>query len=288
MEGTNKKSSLSSKSAADEESSSGGLRKRTPPPASKKKLSTVDTLIVFGGTGFVGSAVLKAALSSHESLQIIVVSRRSEPPAYYRSDPILSKGSNRLFFVAGDLVRQSQAELQQALYPWTRNPHNRFLGCISCVGVITPFDNHNMEVTNGDANILGYKICRTLPGNNNHKFVVMTRDPTNWNDWWYICPSFNPGYFDGKRKIESFLSSDIEHQGLAVCFRAGYVVGIRRTIPGISKQISWIYVPLQCPCCCAKTIQVDDLGEAAVRFVLSETKSPKVLIENDEVSSFFR
>ena len=248
----------------------------------------VDTLIVFGGTGFVGSAVLEAALSSHVSLQVVIMTRTGKPPAYYRDDPILK--SNRLHFCSGDLVNQSLSELQQVLEPWTSDPRTRFIGCISCVGCITPWNQQNMVVTCGDANVAAYKICRTLSAT---KFVVMTRDRTNWSDWWYPFPYIMPGYYEGKRKIENFISNDAQNRGNAVCLRAGFVSGTRRTIPGLSTQVfPWLRVPMECPCRVVQlvcpTIPVEELAGAAGRFVLSKRKSKTAIVENEQIPSFFR
>ena len=274
---------------------SAGPSRRGARPADKDALQIamssagVDTLIVFGGTGFVGSAILEAALSSNASLQIVVMTRTGAPPIYYHDDPILK--SNRLHFCSGDLVHQSLSQLQQVLAPWTSDPRIHFVGCISCVGCITPWNQQNMVATCGDANITAYKICRTLPTPAT-KFVVITRDRTNWSDWWYPFPYLLPGYYEGKRKIETFLSSDVLNRGNAVGLRAGFVVGTRRTLPGLSTQVlPWLRIPMECPCRVVElfcpTIPVQELAGAAVRFVLSERKSSTVIVENAQIPNFF-
>ena len=235
-----------------------------------------------------GSAVLTAALLEHNSLHVIVVTRTGAPPGWYRNDSVLA--SKRLHFVAGNLLQPQTVTL--ALLPWTSNPKTRFIGCISCVGCITPWNQQNMVSTCGDANIHAYQIYRTIAPTT-AKFVVMTRDRSNWDDWWYPFPFLIPGYYQGKRKVETHVMNDVDNRGYAVCLRAGFVVGTRRTIPGLSTQLP-IYVPMQCPCrivsLLCPTIDVDELGEAAVRFVLSpkEHKSKKVVIENRDIPSLFR
>jgi nucleoside-diphosphate-sugar epimerase len=59
-------------------------------------------LVVFGGTGFVGTAVLAEALSQNEDLQIFVVSRTGVAPEWLSADPAYE--TNRLSFLRGDLL----------------------------------------------------------------------------------------------------------------------------------------------------------------------------------------
>jgi hypothetical protein len=259
---------------------------RRRPDGSLQRLGA-RVLVVFGGTGFVGSAVLSVALSTDPQLQVVVVSRTGAPPAYFCNHPILQ--SKRLLFVAGNLLQPES--VQRALLPWTIEPQIHFVGCISCVGCITPWNQQQMVETCGDANICAYQIYRALPGSG-IKFVVITRDRTNWSDWWYPFPYILPGYYEGKRKIETFIWNDEENRGNAVCLRAGFVVGTRRTIPGLSTRIP-VYVPLHCPCrvmgLFSPTVDVDELGAAAVRFALApkERKADATLIENEKIPEFF-
>jgi hypothetical protein len=111
------------------------------------------------------------------------------------------------------------------------------------------------------------------------------------DDWWYPFPRLIPGYYEGKRKIEEFVERDVENAGNAICLRAGFVVGTRRTLPGLPTSLK-IEVPMEgayklverfCP-----TIGVEELAGAAVRFVLAERKADSVLVSNDEIPDFFR
>jgi DNA segregation ATPase FtsK/SpoIIIE-like protein len=119
----------------------------------------------------------------------------------------------------------------------------------------------------------------------------MTRDRSNMDDWWYPFPHLLPGYYEGKRKIEQFVERDVENAGNAICLRAGFVVGTRRTLPGLPTSLR-IAVPLDglyklverlCP-----TIGVEELAAAAVRFVLSERKAETVLVPNDAIPDYFK
>jgi len=111
------------------------------------------------------------------------------------------------------------------------------------------------------------------------------------DDWWYPFPALIPGYYEGKRKIEEFVANDVENAGNAICLRAGFVAGTRRTVPGLptswrfSLPLDGIYelVARLCP-----TIDVAELAGAAVRFVLAEKKAETVLVPNEAIPGYFR
>jgi hypothetical protein len=145
-----------------------------------------------------------------------------------------------------------------------------------------------MVRTCGDANINAYTISREIGAT---KFAVITRDRSNMDDWWYPFPYVLPGYYEGKRKIEEFVARDVENAGNAICLRAGFVVGTRRTLPGLPTSLK-LAVPLDgvyrvvsrlCP-----TIGVEELAGAAVRFVLSKRKSETALVLNDAIPDYFK
>jgi nucleoside-diphosphate-sugar epimerase len=247
-----------------------------PPPQEKPR-----AMIVFGGTGFVGTAVLAQALLQDDDLQIFVVSRAGVAPEWLSDDPAYR--TTRLSFLAGDLL--APQTVRDALRAVTRSYD--IVACISCVGAITPWSQSNMVRTCGDANINAYTISKEIGAG---KFAVITRDRSNMDDWWYPFPHLLPGYYEGKRKIEEFIAHDVENAGNAICLRAGFVVGTRRTVPGLPTSLK-IAVPLDgmyklverlCP-----TIDVEDLAAAAVRFVLSERRADAVLVLNDEIPSYF-
>ncbi len=238
-------------------------------------------LVIFGGTGFVGSAVVAEALSQNEDLRVFVVSRTGVAPAWLSDDPAYP--STRLRFLRGDLL--APQTVRDALAAVT--PDHEIVGCISCVGAITPWSQANMVRTCGDANINAYTLAKEIGA---VRFAVITRDRSNMDDWWYPFPHLLPGYYEGKRKIEEFVERDVENAGNAICLRAGFVVGTRRTLPGLPTSVK-IAVPLDgvyelvgrlCP-----TIGVEELAAAAVRFVLSERKAETVLVPNDAIPGYF-
>jgi len=230
----------------------------------------------------VGTAVVAEALSQDEDLQICVVSRAGVAPEWLSAEPAYK--TPRLRFVSGDLL--APQTVRGALR--TATPGCDIVGCISCVGAITPWSQSNMVRTCGDANINAYTISKEIGA---PKFAVITRDRSNMDDWWYPFPSLIPGYYEGKRKIEEFVERDVQNAGNAICLRAGFVVGTRRTLPGLPTSLK-IEVPLDgvyklvsrlCP-----TIGVEELAGAAVRFVLSERKAETVLVPNDAIPDYFK
>jgi nucleoside-diphosphate-sugar epimerase len=249
-------------------------------PASPRSIPPA--LVVFGGTGFVGTAVLAEALSQSKDLQIFVVSRTGVAPRWLSDEPVYR--TNRLSFLKGDLL--APQTVRQALRAVSKK--YRIVGCISCVGAITPWSQTNMVRTCGDANINAYTISKEMGA---ARFAVITRDRSNMDDWWYPFPYLLPGYYEGKRKIEEFVANDVENAGNAICLRAGFVTGTRRTVPGLPTWVK-IAVPLDgmyklvdrlCP-----TIGVEELAGAAVRFVLSEKKAETVLVLNDAIPDYFK
>jgi hypothetical protein len=217
-------------------------------------------LVVFGGTGFVGTAVLAKALLHNKDLQIFAVSRTGVAPEWLSAEPVYQ--TTRLSFVSGDLL--APQTVRDALRAVTS------------------------KFNIGDANINAYTISREIGAT---KFAVITRDRSNMDDWWYPFPYLLPGYYEGKRKIEEFVAQDVQNAGNAICLRAGFVVGTRRTLPGLPTSVK-IAVPLDglyrvvnrlCP-----TIGVEKLAGAAVRFVLSERKAETVLVPNDAIPDYFK
>ena len=238
-------------------------------------------LVVFGGTGFVGTAVLAEALLQNDDLQIFVVSRAGVAPEWLAAEPVYR--THRLSFMSGDLLEpQTVRDALRAVAP-----RYDIVACISCVGAITPWSQTNMVRTCGDANINAYTISKEIGA---PRFAVITRDRSNMDDWWYPFPYLLPGYYEGKRKIEEFMERDVQNAGNAICLRAGFVAGTRRTLPGLPTSVK-VTVPLDglykavnrlCP-----TIGVEELAAAAVRFVLSERKAETVLVPNDAIPDYF-
>ncbi len=222
------------------------------------------------------------ALSQNEDLRVIAVSRTGAAPEWLSAEPEYQ--STRLRFLrAGLLAPQTVRAALRAV-----TPKYDVVACISCVGAITPWSQANMVRTCGDANINAYTISKEIGAT---KFAVITRDRSNMDDWWYPFPYLIPGYYEGKSKIEEFVANDVENAGNAICLRAGFVVGTRRTLPGLPTSLK-IAVPLDglykmvdrlCP-----TIGVEELAGAAVRFVLSGKKAETVLVLNDAIPNYFK
>jgi len=225
---------------------------------------------------------LEEALWQNKDLHVFAVSRTGVAPAWLSAEPVYQ--TPRLSFVSGDLL--APQTVRDALRTVTRK--YKIVACISCVGAITPWSQTNMVRTCGDANINAYTISKEIGAT---KFAVITRDRSNMDDWWYPFPYLLPGYYAGKRKIEEFVANDVQNAGNAICLRAGFVVGTRRTLPGLPTWVK-IAVPMEglykvvsglCP-----TIGVEELAGAAVRFVLAERKAETVLVLNEAIPNYFK
>ena len=136
--------------------------------------SPTPTLLLFGGTGFVGTEILLQSLISLPYLRIIVVTRATEPPSWLCDD--VRYDPSRVTYVLGDLL--SPSPLLASLRSLSLNP----TCAISCVGAITPWSQKTMVRTCGVANVTAYEISRKLGA---EKFAVVTRDRST-NSWWYV------------------------------------------------------------------------------------------------------
>ena len=245
-------------------------------------------VVVFGGTGFVGSNVIRSAILSDPLIKIICITRRGLAPAWL-SDSVWGKAfvdGGRVHYEPGDLldVLSIHAVLEKF---GARN----IVGVVSCVGCITPFDRDLMYRTCGTANCNAYDVYRKYGIG---KFAVITRDLSNMDDWWYPFPLLIPTYYLGKKLIEAKVvedgAADPSKLGRAVCFRAGFVCGTRHTLPGMPTSIK-LALPLDLLCGCVNkivpTIKVEVLSDSVVRFVLSEAKSDRTIVLNEDIERFF-
>ena len=108
----------------------------------------------------------------------------------------------------------------------------------------------------------------------------------------YPFPYIIPGYYEGKELAEAAVEKGNrgEFEGKGVCFRSGFVVGTRKTLPGLPTSVR-LTLPLDCLCGLVgrlcPTVRVEELAAAIVRFALSEGLAERVLVGNDEIRGFF-
>ncbi|WOL17434.1 hypothetical protein Cni_G26226 [Canna indica] len=155
-----------------------------------------EKIVVLGGSGFVGSAICRAAVS--KGIEVVSVSR-SGRPSY--TDPWVDQVS----WIAGDVFYLNWDEI--------------LAGATAVVSTLGGFGNEEqMKKINGEANILAVGAAKDfgVP-----KFILISVHD-------YNLPSFllSSGYFNGKRQAESEVLSKYPRSG--VVLRPGFIYGKRR------------------------------------------------------------
>ncbi|XP_073133822.1 uncharacterized protein At1g32220, chloroplastic isoform X2 [Henckelia pumila] len=170
-----------------------------------------EKIVVLGGSGFVGSAVCRAAIS--KGIEVISVSR-SGRPSYSGS------WVDQVSWVTGDVFYLNWDEV--------------LAGATAVVSTLGGFGSEEqMQRINGEANILAVNAAKNfgIP-----KFILISVHD-------YNLPSFllTFGYFTGKRKAESEVLSKYPSSG--VVFRPGLIYGKRR-VDGFEIPLDLIGEPL--------------------------------------------
>jgi uncharacterized protein YbjT (DUF2867 family) len=155
-------------------------------------------IVVFGGNGFVGQAIVRAGINA--GLHVVSINR-SGPPKNFKP-PSFSQG--KIEWKTGDLFAPDG---------W-RDSLKDAVGVISCVGAFG--SNEFMEKINGDANILA--VSETLRAHI-PRFVYISTVENNLPDF------LLKGYFNGKRRTENALIDAFPMTG--VVLRPGFIYGTR-------------------------------------------------------------
>ncbi|KAK3144874.1 hypothetical protein QOZ80_4AG0319010 [Eleusine coracana subsp. coracana] len=171
-----------------------------------------EKIVVLGGSGFVGSAICKAAVS--KGIEVVSLSR-SGRPSY--SDPWV----DQVTWVAGDVFYARWDEV--------------LLGATAVVSTLGGFGNEEqMKRINGEANVIAVNTAKEygVP-----KFILISVHD-------YNLPSFllTSGYFTGKRKAESELLSKYPASG--VVLRPGFIYG-KRKVDGFEIPLDIVGQPLE-------------------------------------------
>lgn len=171
-----------------------------------------ERVVVLGGSGFVGSAICKAAVS--KGIEVVSLSR-SGKPSY--SDSWV----DQVTWIPGDVFYANWDEVLP--------------GATAVVSTLGGFGNEEqMKKVNGEANILAVGAAKEygVP-----KFVLISVHD-------YNLPSFllTSGYFTGKRKAESEVLSKYPSSG--VVLRPGFIYG-KRKVDGFEIPLNLIGEPLE-------------------------------------------
>ncbi|KAF6148554.1 hypothetical protein GIB67_042513 [Kingdonia uniflora] len=156
-----------------------------------------ERIVVLGGTGFVGSAICKAAVL--KGIEVVSLSRSGRPSSY--SDPWI----DQVTWIPGDVFYANWDEV--------------LLGSTAVVSTLGGFgSDEQMKKINGEANILAVGAAKDfgVP-----KFILISVHD-------YNLPSFllTNGYFAGKRNAESEVLSKYTNTG--VVLRPGFIYGKRK------------------------------------------------------------
>ena len=157
-----------------------------------------ETIVVFGGNGYIGSRVCQSGLL--KGFNVISISRRGKPPKWIR-DPTKPKNEwiNQVFWCSGDAFVDGTYKniLSNERYP--------IKGVISCVGAFTwPWKQKKLRMLNGESNI---NICNTASKTNNvNKFCFISAHDYTFFLTSFIMNKVLYGYTKGKRDVEDTIN----------------------------------------------------------------------------------
>ncbi|KAJ6962862.1 hypothetical protein NC652_001484 [Populus alba x Populus x berolinensis] len=171
-----------------------------------------ERVVVLGGSGFVGSAICKAAVS--KGIEVISLSRSGRPT--YPGSWI-----DQVTWIPGDVFYTNWDEI--------------LFGATAVVSTIGGFGSEEqMQRINGEANIVSVNAAKEfgIP-----KFIFISVHD-------YNLPSFvlSTGYFTGKRKAEAEVLSKYPNSG--VVLRPGFIYGKRR-VDGFEIPLDLIGQPAE-------------------------------------------
>ncbi|KAK4557259.1 hypothetical protein RGQ29_007137 [Quercus rubra] len=171
-----------------------------------------ERVVVLGGSGFVGSAICKAAVS--KGIEVISLSR-SGRPTYSNS------WVDQVNWVTGDVFYVNWDEV--------------LVGATAVVSTLGGFGSEEqMQRINGEANVVSVNAAKEY---GTPKFILISVHD-------YNLPSFilSTGYFTGKRKAEAEVLSKYPNSG--VVLRPGFIYGKRR-VDGFEIPLDLIGEPVE-------------------------------------------
>ncbi|KAJ8754315.1 hypothetical protein K2173_002766 [Erythroxylum novogranatense] len=171
-----------------------------------------ERVVVLGGSGFVGSAICKAAVS--KGIEVVSLSRSGRPT--YPGSWV-----DQVTWMPGDVFYANWDEV--------------LVGATAVVSTLGGFGSEEqMQRINGEANIVAVKAAKKygIP-----KFILISVHD-------YNLPSFllSSGYFTGKRKAEAEVLAEYPNSG--VVLRPGFIYGKRR-VDGLEIPLDVIGEPVE-------------------------------------------
>lgn len=170
-----------------------------------------ERIVVIGGSGFVGSAICKAAVS--EGIEVISLSRSGRPS---KSDSWV----DQVTWITGDVFYANWDEV--------------LIGATAVVSTLGGFgSDEQMLRINGEANVVAVNAAKEY---GTPKFILISVHD-------YNLPSFlQSSYFIGKRKAESEVLSKFPSSG--VVLRPAFIYG-KRKVDGFEIPLDLIGEPLE-------------------------------------------
>lgn len=170
-----------------------------------------ERIVVIGGSGFVGSAICKAAVS--EGIEVISLSRSGRPS---KSDSWV----DQVTWITGDVFYANWDEV--------------LIGATAVVSTLGGFgSDEQMLRINGEANVVAVNAAKEY---GTPKFILISVHD-------YNLPSFlQSSYFIGKRKAESEVLSKLPSSG--VVLRPAFIYG-KRKVDGFEIPLDLIGEPLE-------------------------------------------
>jgi nucleoside-diphosphate-sugar epimerase len=185
----------------------------------------IKKILVFGGNGFVGQAVMKAALS--DGYEVVGVSRRGEPAHFMHELNTHPQYAQKVRWMKADISGPS------SVY---KDMFNNETSVISCVGKIDGTDEEKRRV-NGDANVALIAAAKDAGA---LRFVYISAYDVE-ND---LPFDLLPGYFKGKRSAEDALKKAYASPN-GVILQPGFVYGSRVTDSNITIPLGWLGRPME-------------------------------------------
>ena len=235
-------------------------------------------IVVVGGNGFVGSAVVRAAVA--RDCDVTVVSR-SAPSAP------LAPG---VTYVQGDMLAPAESEGGAA---WRA----ALAGADAVVSSVGGFGSDEvMERVCGDTNV---NAARAAAEAGVHKFVFISAAPVPHKD---DMPSFIlGGYLRGKARAEAAVE-ELFPGGAGASLRPGFVYGPREVRPGLTLPLQLVGAPLAAvlsktplgalahipglgPLLFAMPLSDDAVGVAAVDAALAANADTKAAYECGDIKA---
>ncbi|MCO5581331.1 hypothetical protein L7F22_035212 [Adiantum nelumboides] len=214
-----------------------------------------EKIVVLGGSGFVGSAVCKAAVA--QGIDVVSLSR-SGRPSY------TDAWADQVVWIAGDVFNADWDGLLN--------------GATAVVSTIGGFGtNEQMEQLNGEANVLAINAASNAGV---QKFVYISVHDYNFPDFLKSV-----GYFTGKKRAEAEVLAKFTTTGTVL--RPGFIYGKRR-LNGVDIPLDVVGEPLEKVLAATKTftrplsslpasdvlfappVSVDDVAYAAIKAVTDD------------------